>query len=205
MNLRSVVVAASTAVAVVLAVLLLSPLMLLAVAGVLGLSEADWIRLSSIGQSYTGVSAILSAAALMGVVLSIRTQNKQVQLQQLHAVREMQGQVLKAIVDDPHLIRILSINDVDEAESLELRQSLHVNLLFRYLEFGYLAGEISEPELRWVLANEVFLPNALALEWWSERWRAGLSPTRRESAFKSIVDEEHALARERIAAASATA
>jgi hypothetical protein len=39
--------------------------------------RVNWTRLSEIGQSYTGVSALLSAAALVGVAFSIRLQTRQ--------------------------------------------------------------------------------------------------------------------------------
>jgi hypothetical protein len=60
-------------------VLLVSPL-LLAIAD--ALLTVDWARLSEIGQSYTGVSALLSAVALVGVTISIRLQAKQTALMQ---------------------------------------------------------------------------------------------------------------------------
>src|SRR3954452_24166530 len=76
-------------------------LILLAVAGALGavlvspvaltwlptMRSADWAHLSDVGQTYGAASAILSAAALIGVVLSLYYQRRETKAAREQALR----------------------------------------------------------------------------------------------------------------------
>jgi hypothetical protein len=80
-----------------LLVVFMSPLILVGVGELLRL---DWTRVTAIGQSYTGISAILSAFALMGVVHSINLQSRQVDITRSQAVRAMQFELLRLAMSD---------------------------------------------------------------------------------------------------------
>jgi len=67
---------------VVVTLLVVSPLLLVLMNNVIAV---DWSQLSNIGQSFTAVSAILSAGALFAVALTFRLQAKQTRLIQFTA------------------------------------------------------------------------------------------------------------------------
>src|SRR5439155_25698469 len=82
----------------VFAVVLLTPTVL-ALAG--GLTDAQLVRLSNLGQAYGAVSVLLSAIALAGVAASISHQSEQSRLQRLQNWRSMHTQLLEVAMHDP--------------------------------------------------------------------------------------------------------
>lgn len=162
--------AVGSAILLTLILLLVSPLLLLIPSAVF---DIDWERFSAVGQSYTGVAAILSAAALVGVVYSISLQRRQNMTAQGQAVREMQFALLGMAMREPDLAAVLageiSITSVDVEK---FRTNVFRNQWLRYQEFGYLVGEISASELQRGLAEE-FFRSPENRQWWSESeaWR----------------------------------
>jgi hypothetical protein len=197
---RALVNAALMTLAVVIVILILSPFLLVLVDEAVPIS--DWATLSSIGQSYTGISAILAAIALIGVLLTFRAQQRQIELQQLQATRELQMQVYRLATEDPLYATAFGLDRADRAAHDKFRLGLYINFLFRYFELGYVTGEISEAEMRHILANENFTVGSAALQWWGEgglTWRTGLSRSaQRETEFKALVDDEYGKALDRI-------
>ncbi|MCO1653990.1 DUF6082 family protein [Pseudonocardia humida] len=175
----------------VVGVLLVSPLLLVIVDAIL---TVDWGRLTEIGQSYTGVSAILSAVALVGVTLSIRLQAKQTALMQQQTVRELQFDMLRMAAADPALAPVTGAALPEGDESHEAFK-LHVfqSQFFRYLEYGYLVGEYSDQNLENLLVRELFpVPSNRA--WWS-RVRTYWIPansTGKKRRFIDVVERAYA-------------
>jgi hypothetical protein len=176
-----------------LLLLLGSPLILVIVDSLLRLR---WDRLTEIGQSYTGVAALLSGAALIGIAYSIRLQTQQIAITRSQAVREMQFSILRLAMEDPSLSMIW-LPDA-EADPAEYRRRLFRTQMIRYLEFAYISGEISESRLRGTLVNEVFVSSGTRTQWAVARslWlpdQPGMQANRR---FLKIMDESCAEAEE---------
>jgi uncharacterized protein DUF6082 len=196
MRHRPIITSGLGTIAFTICVLLLSPLLLLLVQATLRVP--DWEALSSIGQSYTGIAALFAAFALLGVLVTFRAQRQQVQLQQLQAAREMQMQVYRMSLDDELYASAFGVRPGDAEAYRRFRLGVFTNFVFRYLEFNYVTGELSEQEIRSILADENFSAGSSALEWWSERraqWRPGLTRSR-EAGFHAVVEEEYQRARE---------
>ena len=139
--------------------LLLSPLLLQVP---LLLFDLDWAALSNAGQSYTGVAALLSGAALVGVIYSINLQRHQVSLAQRQAVREMQFGLLRLEMEDPIL---RTDAHVATASHEEFRRSVLRTQWLRYMEFAYLSGELAQRPIATILEREIFFtPDGRA--WW---------------------------------------
>jgi hypothetical protein len=144
------------------AVLILSPLVLLLVGA---LFHVDWTQLSNIGQSYTGISAILSAGALIGVVISIRLQSSQNVTIQRQLVREMQFGLLRLAMEDQVCASIFRLQKYDVYTHEDYKKTVYLTQWMRYLQFGYLNGEMSQRDLQEILENEIFLNNENRM-WW---------------------------------------
>lgn len=199
MNTRAIIVTSLGIAAFTIGVLFLSPSLLLLIE--LALRIEDWETLSSIGQSYTGVATLFAAFALVGILITFRAQRQQLQLRQLQAARDLQMQVYRMSLEDKLYASAFGVDPNDEEAYRTFRLTIFTNFAFRYLEFSYLAGELSESEVRGILANENFSDGSSALQWWSDkrhRWRPGLEK-RRETSFKTLVEEEYRYARERLA------
>ena len=90
-RLRTITLA-STAAIVFLALVILSPLELRALARSFDL---NWSNLSNVGQTYGAVSALLTALALGGVVISLLYQAKDVSTARSQAIRTMHVDLLR--------------------------------------------------------------------------------------------------------------
>jgi hypothetical protein len=147
------------------ALLLVSPLLLLIPSVVL---DANWQELTDIGQSYTGVAALLSAAALVGVVISIRFQAEQSQLLRRQVARDMQFGLLRLAMADPHYASVFHTDSVPSIQGHEdYRKAVFRTQWIRYLEFAFFSGELSEAEIQLGLEDE-FFANVDNRLWWSE-------------------------------------
>lgn len=71
--------------------------------------ETDWQRLSEIGQAYGGISAILSAVAVIGVVVSLAIQSKSAVLDREQAMRTMHFDLLALALSDSDLLTAFAL------------------------------------------------------------------------------------------------
>jgi Family of unknown function (DUF6082) len=163
--------------------------------------EADWTRLSEIGQAYGAASAILTILALSGVVLSLFLQARQAKAGSLQAVRQSHMELIRMALADPQLY----LPCWDPAELPELqdrsrhRYSLqgkqrhgYTNLIMNYQLMAYEIKAIYEPELRRVVAG--MFQGDVARAYWSiarHVWVLASAGTRRGRRFFRIVDEEY--------------
>jgi hypothetical protein len=193
-----------TIVGIVLFLLLGSPLILVIVDSLL---QLRWDRLTEIGQSYTGIAALLSGAALVGVVYSIRLQTQQISVARGQAVREMQFGLLRLAMDDPSL-EMMWKSDA-QADPAEYRRRVYRTQMFRYLEFAYMSGELDDSMLRSALTNEVFVDAEARRQWTAVRlmWLSALpaGSRRMHRRFLQILDESCATAEESAAAEESVA
>jgi hypothetical protein len=126
-------------------ILLVSPLILLLVNKLFIL---DWSLLSNIGQSYTGVSALLSAGAFIAVAITVWLQAKQTRLIQQQATRTMQFELLRMALAQPELYGPIVNGPMHQSNSDHERQYLFTTLWIQYARFAYQTGEIGEDLLR---------------------------------------------------------
>jgi hypothetical protein len=153
---------AGTLVVGTLALLLLSPLLLIVP---LAIFDVNWTEVSSVGQSYTGIAALLSAGALVGVLLSVRLQIHQNGILRRQLVRDSQFRLMDLAMSDPVYASVASAYDAASHE--QYRKAVYRNLLFRHLEFCYLSSDLSDEQLAYTLENEIFKNNETR-EWWAE-------------------------------------
>jgi Family of unknown function (DUF6082) len=145
--------------------LLVSPLLLLIPKALL---DANWQELTDIGQSYTGVATLLSAAALVGVVISIRFQVEQTQLLRRQVARDMQFGLLRMAMADPHYAAVFHTDSVPSIQGHDdFRKAIFRTQWLRYLEFAFFSGELSDAELQLSLEDD-FFGNADNRLWWTE-------------------------------------
>lgn len=159
-RMRIILVALASAIALIA----VSPPLLL----LLALVPVDWPMLSAVGQSYTGISVLLSGAALLGVVASLRLQRKQTDILRTQATRQFQMQVLQMSMEDPDLAALHA--GIPSAVSTisghrDYRRLMYTTIRFRHLHFGFQTGDVSPVQLKSVLEHE-FFPIAANRRWW---------------------------------------
>jgi hypothetical protein len=174
----------SLAIVVLAAVMLIvaSPLALL----LLDSDRVDWNRLSSIGQSYGAISAILSAAAVGGVVVTFILQNEQSRDSRRFAVREVHRELLRMAIDRPALAADWGQFPGGRAGDPAL--IMYTNLVLNYLVLLYETDTASAEEIQFnigIMANSQWMQT-----YWAEVadiWRIGNKGRRK--VVVDLIDE----------------
>lgn len=186
-----VVVALLSGVGAALALVLLSPFLLIWVGAV---RAEDWNRLSAIGQTYGAASTILSALALGGVALSLIIQSRDGRADQIASVREFHRELLEITSQDPEQYLPSWGWNLGEDVSTELAQAImFTHMIVNYLSLGFRLGVITEEQLRLQSLKHLFSGDA-GRQYWERMGReialgrAG-RPYRR---FTSIAEDVYA-------------
>jgi hypothetical protein len=135
---------------ILLATLLAGPPILVAIGWIY---PVDWNPLSSIGQSYTGVSTLFSAGALIAVAMSIRFQATELQMGRILAVHSSQRDLVQIALDDPVYLPCISTFGGSTDED---KQLVYNTLWLRYYEFAYFTGHMAPGIITSALVNERF-------------------------------------------------
>jgi hypothetical protein len=171
-----------------LVVLIASPLALLLIGLVLPL---DWNALNQIGQSYTGVAAVVSAFALAYAVAAVRIQVRQVTIAQQQAVRDMNFALNTISLTDPELSMTMNAGLLPGATHSQVRQAVHLAMWFRFLELGLSQGVLSEERVR-VIVRDQFLANEPGKAWWTANRSSFLDFTEEATvAMAAIMESEY--------------
>ena len=170
--------------AVAMSLVLLSPLGLLDLVAV---HHINWERLSFVGQTYGAVSALLDAAALVGVVVSMLFQVRESALSRVQAGRSRHFELIQMAMQDPLLMQAFhSLSDSDEANRL----NAYVSLLIQNLQMLWDSHDIEEDELRSNLAD--LLVTEAGRRYWQQFGHVRMAlftDRRRQQEFIRIIDE----------------
>ncbi|MFD4563204.1 DUF6082 family protein [Streptomyces sp. NPDC058467] len=173
--------AAGLAIAAVTAV---APLVLEAAAP----AGTNWGTLSDVSQTY---SATLSAAALLGVVVSLAHQSRQTAIANEEAQRASHRQLVVMSLSDPDLI-VCWERIPNAASPLEAKQIGFTNLIISNWSADYLLKRFNDDALR-VLLREHFRGEIARKHWQNggSQWRqfAEALGDSRGIRFASLVDE----------------
>jgi len=177
----------TASVAVLFAVMFLAPILLIIVRRMFWL---DWTKLSEIGQSYTGIAAVLSAAALIGAVFTVRLQLRQSQVIQEQAVRGTQFQLLSLALEDPALMAVWSVKVPDSSDETLKRQYVYLTMILRHLQFVFITRDMSKATLTEMLQVEFFDSPSGQAHWFRIRsyWIAD-AHGKREKVFVETAEE----------------
>ncbi|WP_173067760.1 DUF6082 family protein [Phytohabitans houttuyneae] len=166
----------------VLFIVVASPLAL----GLIAPRSDNWVTLSNVGQAYGAVSALLSALALFGVMVSLAFQWRQNQIALNLAVREQQRALVEMGISNPELL-YSKIRDVEEKD---LPMTQYANLWMSHWKLLWDMRNIHEPHVSH-LAYELF-KNDVAYAWWEKvgtHWN--IDGSRRDRKFMEVVMEAH--------------
>jgi hypothetical protein len=174
----------------ILALVIASPIILKQVAKISGM---NWTLLSNIGQTYGAVSALLSALALGGVVISTLYQVRDVGTAREQAARAVHFELLKMEMDDPEYMEVLAgpygesvgLNDYDS-----LRKDHLVHMWVTFWEGRYELHEMSDENVRGD-ASDLFRSVEGRRYWLKARNNKLTLYKGRRHRFARMVDEEY--------------
>ncbi len=150
-------------------------------------------RLSSVGQFYTTISALVSSLALVGVAISLLYQARAGRTAREQAIRSLQQQLIRMEMDDPTLMTAmgapwgLSI----PAESARIRDHLYIHMWATFWAGNYVVGELNAAAVREVAKAELFSSKAGRTYWATVRERVLSTNQGKYQRFARIVDEEY--------------
>ena len=149
--------------------------------------HTNWEQLSYVGQTYGAVSALLDAAALVGVVVSVLLQVRESALSRVQAGRSRHFELIQMAMQEPLLMQAFhSLSDSDEANRL----NAYVSLLIQNLQMLWDSRDIEEDELRANLAD--LLVTDAGRRYWQEFGHVRMAlftDRRRQQEFARIIDE----------------
>jgi hypothetical protein len=145
------------------AAFLVGPPLLLALAG---LYRFEWQSLSDIGQSYTGLSALLSAGALAAVAVSMRLQAREDGRGHAIAMYNAQKDLIDRALDEPAFLSCVGLHDLPEGT---LSQMAYNTLWLRYYELGYMTGNLDSSRVLYSLKSERFSIPLVRNHWYAVR------------------------------------
>ena len=159
----------------------------------LGKENRNWTLLGNVGQAYGGISAVISALALIGVIGTLLIQAHQHTLDRMTAVRGRQAQIYSVIREDPLLYgQVLGYSG---EESAVRRRTFRIELL-QYYSMGFETGLLTGAVLR----SDVFAgffryeENRQFWEMVNSEWLTATSGRKRRK-FVRIANEELAYAK----------
>lgn len=151
----------------------------------------DWVRLGGIAQTYAGASAMLSAAAILGVALSLVLQAREIKINRRQSQRALHIELFILALQEPELLKCWALDESHSVEPERLRQIVYTNLIFSHWEMLYGLGDMSEENVR--RQSAMLLAGPIGREYW--RFRRGRNPlggdTRSDRRFSRIVEDEY--------------
>ncbi|GAA3457701.1 DUF6082 family protein [Dactylosporangium matsuzakiense] len=145
-----------------------------------------WNRLSLIGQAYGSVSAIISAIALAGVVVSLVVQRQQTRIAAQYSFRQQHFAVYRAALDDPALMECIGSNqDLDISKR---RQLIYINLISTFWYSAWHVGDLRDAELSSNLKSEIFSTEIGRLWWQRAREFRAAAHDQTLSRFDQLIE-----------------
>jgi hypothetical protein len=151
--------------------------------------QVDWNRLSNIGETYGAVSAIVAAIALVGVMISLLIQGREIKQARKNARRAHHVELMRMAMDDPRYMECWGpyLTDTFASEG----QYTYVNLVVAHWYSEYEIGEMSDTLLR-ATAGGVFA-SVPGRQYWRSTgtfWRDNYSG-RRARRFHRVLEETY--------------
>ena len=126
--------------------------------------KIDWELLSLVGQSYGPIATLLSGAAILGVVATVRYQAKQTTVSAEQAVRQMHLELMREAWQDPDLMKVVQVVPKKRVELT--RRGLFLNTYIMYLRMGWINGQISLSEVEELAGFSFSTPTGAY--WWAQ-------------------------------------
>ncbi|WP_055697106.1 MULTISPECIES: DUF6082 family protein [Streptomyces] len=156
----------------------------------------DWNRLSDISQTYGALSAIFSAAALVGIVLSIAHQARQTRIQHEEAHRSAHRELTLLTLNDPAFLVCWEPPNTPVTQE-RWRQLLVSNLIVSMWSTDFKLNLCDEPTIRSTLLD--YFRGEVGRAYWANSapsWHrlTESGADRRLCRFVRIADEAYAAA-----------
>lgn len=152
-------------------------------------TQAEWQRLSNIGQTYGAASALLSVLALLGVAVSLVMQARESRAAREQARRALHFELLRMAMDDPFYLAVWGPFAPSDKDLY--REHMYANLIVSHWQTDWDVGTLDEEHLREISA--VFFQGPAGHRFWGNTRDMRLKAERRHrkrGRFIRILDDE---------------
>ncbi|MFE1170194.1 DUF6082 family protein [Nocardiopsis sp. NPDC058789] len=169
-----------------LALTLVSPLGL----RVFGGTNKEWERLSLIGQTYGAISALIAVLALLGVIVTLVYQARELRRAADDSRRQAMGDLLRMAMSDPDLDECWGPVD-GEDDARARKQLMYTNMIVTQWGTSFRAGATPEKRLH-RNALEMFR-GEVGRDYWAQARTSRLSApaSRADARFNQILDDAY--------------
>ncbi|WP_345357105.1 DUF6082 family protein [Actinoallomurus liliacearum] len=149
------------------------------------------MQLANIGQAYEGAISLLTIFTLLGVVISVVLQVKEVKANRMQNLRSMHLGLMQIALSDPIYGRTWTASGAATSKE-RLQEVQFINIVFWFLMLQWELGEMTESRLRETFSKEMF-PNAASREYWEHAGEIVTkgAETRKQMRFYAIVEQEY--------------
>lgn len=151
----------------------------------------NWARLSSIGQTYGAISAVISGVALAGIAVSLFLQARELDLTREQMFRTYHLDLVRFSIENPPFIASWGYVPPVGSSLDDVRRVGYTNMIVSFWSTSYVTRRLDESELRLNFA-QMFKGEVGRHYWESSRdeWRESASDRRRRKFFR-IADAEY--------------
>jgi Family of unknown function (DUF6082) len=153
----------------------------------------NWNKLSSIGQTYGAISALISSLALGGVIVSLLYQARDGRTSREQSLRSVHHQLIRMEMEDPVLMKTMGApwNLPIPAESESVREHLYIHMWVNFWAGLYVIGEMPPAAVRHFARNELFNGQAGRAYWAAVGKSMVDTSSGRYRRFVQLFDEEY--------------
>ena len=152
---------------------------------------ANWPELSSIGQTYGAISALISGIALAGIAISLFLQSRELNLMREQIFRDYHFDLVRFSIENPSFISSWGYAPSAGLSLEDIRRVGYTNMIVSFWSSSYLTGHLDESELR-RNCSQMFQGEVGRSYWEDSRkgWHES-GNSRRSRRFARIVEEEY--------------
>lgn len=152
---------------------------------------ANWSELSSIGQTYGAISALISGVALAGIAISLFLQSRELNLMREQIFRDYHFDLVRFSIENPSFISSWGYAPSVALSLEDVRRVGYTNMIVSFWSSSYLTRRLDESELR-RNCSQMFQGEAGRSYWEDSRatWHES-GNSRRSRRFAGIVEEEY--------------
>lgn len=173
----------------VLLMLLASPFALDRLAGATGV---DWALLADVGDAYGPAVALLTAASLLVLAVSVAFQARTARISSETTARMLHVEMMRFVMEDPSLMQVEGARWDGTAEaSEEMRRWAYANMQLALFRSFHALKQLPTAELRMQMAAR--FRSRIGREHWefNRTWFQASERNRRDRRFGEIVEEEY--------------
>jgi hypothetical protein len=151
----------------------------------------NWARLSSIGQTYGAISAVISGVALAGIAVSLFFQARELDLTREQISRNYHFDLIRFSLENPAFISSWGYVPAEGASLDDVRRMGYTNMIVSFWSTSYITRSLGESELRLNFAH--MFKGEVGRNYWErsrDEWREPAEDRRRKKFF-NIADAEY--------------